>query len=169
MPSITMNATINHAPREGWHKDAINWDIELSNGRHTFKTQYSEGIGHFISLPHGQRHTLDVEAVYNEIKSGKPFSVFGQKDYLYKHLTKRAPVKNGVAKITPPALEAVLSCLALDASALPLTFEDWCAEYGYETDSRQAFAIWEACCNTARQLYALGFSDDELQKLREEA
>ena len=45
-----------------------------------------------------------------------------------------------------PTTEDVLDCLALDASGAD-SFEDWCAEYGYDTDSRKAEHIY----NTVRK------------------
>lgn len=168
MKNIELTVVIDPTTRDGWHKDAVNWVVTLSNGRYAFSTPYSEGMGHFINLPYGQRHTLDVEAVYNEIKSGKDFATIGHQSYLYKHLSKRVSIKNGMAKITPPQSLDVLRCLAMDALALPQTFEDWASEYGYEVDSRKAYETWQQCCDTARQLYALGLSDDDLQALRDE-
>jgi len=46
-----------------------------------------------------------------------------------------------------PKLPEVLDCLASDASGvLPDTsFEDWCSEYGYDTDSRTAEKIYKTC------------------------
>lgn len=36
-----------------------------------------------------------------------------------------------------PELAAVLDCLASDASTLESSFEDWCADFGYDPDSRK--------------------------------
>ena len=46
----------------------------------------------------------------------------------------------------PPTTEEVLDCLASDAAGLLNTssFEDWCAQYGYDTDSRKAEKIFKA-------------------------
>lgn len=44
----------------------------------------------------------------------------------------------------PPEVADVLLCLALDASGADQSFEDWCADYGYDTDSRSAERTWRA-------------------------
>lgn len=46
----------------------------------------------------------------------------------------------GSALMHEPELKEVLDCLASDASGLEnaRSFEDWCGEYGYNTDSRWA-------------------------------
>ena len=43
-----------------------------------------------------------------------------------------------------PSVGDVLDCLASDASGYENArgFEDWCAEYGYDTDSRKAVKIY---------------------------
>lgn len=53
-----------------------------------------------------------------------------------------------------PRLSAVLSCLADDAAGIANTpdFEDWCSDYGYDTDSRKAEKTFEACEREAERL-----------------
>lgn len=52
----------------------------------------------------------------------------------------------GSAHVNPPTVLDVLDCLASDATSYDNggTFEDWAYEYGYDTDSRKAYAIWQA-------------------------
>jgi hypothetical protein len=53
----------------------------------------------------------------------------------------------------PEAVD-VLSCLANDAAGVENAggFEDWCAEYGYETDSRKAERIYKTCIHQSKRL-----------------
>jgi hypothetical protein len=47
-----------------------------------------------------------------------------------------------------PSLSDVLDCLASDASGIEQCagqFEDWCGEYGYDTDSRKAERTFKIC------------------------
>jgi hypothetical protein len=37
-----------------------------------------------------------------------------------------------------PRADEVLECLTLDASSADQSFEDWCGDYGYDTNSRRA-------------------------------
>jgi hypothetical protein len=80
----------------------------------------------------------------------------------------RAPDKwyNGVkypGKPKPPDAADVLSCLCLDAtSADRVTFEDWCSDFGYDTDSRKAEKIYLACVETNAKLHAFLGEDFDL-------
>jgi len=44
--------------------------------------------------------------------------------------------------VQPPTAYDVLACLT---KSNPGSFEQWCDEYGYNTDSRRAHAIWTNC------------------------
>lgn len=57
---------------------------------------------------------------------------------------RRRPVK--------PELADVVSCLMSDAQAGQMSFDEFCSEFGYDSDSRKALATWEACVNTAGPL-----------------
>jgi hypothetical protein len=47
---------------------------------------------------------------------------------------------------TEPTITDVLDCLASDIAGLQGagSFEEWCGEYGYDTDSRRAFTTYKA-------------------------
>jgi hypothetical protein len=46
-----------------------------------------------------------------------------------------------------PKINDVMDCLLSDASGYENSrdFEEWCSEYGYDTDSRKAEKIYKAC------------------------
>jgi hypothetical protein len=44
----------------------------------------------------------------------------------------------------PPTAAEVLDSLASDASGADQNFEDWCADFGYDTDSRKAERTYNA-------------------------
>lgn len=56
------------------------------------------------------------------------------------------PFSQGSAHTQAPRLGDVLDCLASDASGVENAkdFEDWCGEYGYDTDSRKAERTYRA-------------------------
>ena len=58
-----------------------------------------------------------------------------------------------------PTVDDLLYSLVSDASSGRETFEDWCSELGYDTDSRKAFSIYEQCQNTIGKLRKIGVSD----------
>jgi hypothetical protein len=63
-----------------------------------------------------------------------------------------------------PHAADVLQCLILDSSAASQSFADWCSDYGYDTDSRKAFAVYEACQQSGDKLRKI-FTRDELSAL----
>lgn len=65
---------------------------------------------------------------------------------------------------TPSAYD-VLACISGDVHC-PETFEDFCAEYGYDEDSRAAHATFKRCAALARKLRAF-FSEKEIEGLSE--
>ncbi len=75
----------------------------------------------------------------------------------------------GIGIKEAPTYDRVLENLLLDSEALGQTFENWASEFGYDTDSRKAFAIWESCCENARKLNQAGIDiAAEKQRLEEE-
>lgn len=63
-----------------------------------------------------------------------------------------------------PELSEVLSSLALDATACDESFDDWCCNYGYDTDSRKALETYLACQENAGKLRKINIAPlSELQ------
>lgn len=69
------------------------------------------------------------------------------------------PVKRSdglVIRVIPPKPDAaeVLDSLRSDAQSVDCArdFEDWASDLGYDTDSRNAHAIWLACMELGRKL-----------------
>lgn len=60
-----------------------------------------------------------------------------------------------------PSAGSVLMCLE---HSNPGTFEDFCDEYGYDTDSRKAEKTWRACVDQYLALSAM-YTPDELEAL----
>lgn len=69
-------------------------------------------------------------------------------------------------KLSAPALRDILYSLALDSDATDELFEDWCANYGYDRDSRKALATYETCRDIGLKLRRM-IGADNLAKLRE--
>lgn len=65
-----------------------------------------------------------------------------------------------------PDIYEVLDCLASDAAGIENArdFDDWCSEYGYDTDSRKAERIYHTCQRQAASLRRL-LGDDAYQAL----
>lgn len=65
---------------------------------------------------------------------------------------------------TPPTLLGVLHSLVSDADADGFSFTEWAENFGYDTDSRKAEAIYHACRKIAEDLRRL-LTRDELAKV----
>lgn len=63
--------------------------------------------------------------------------------------------------------ETVLDALISDAWGYEnaRSFEDWCGEYGYDTDSIKALRTWEACEKVSNDLIDFLGGKPELEKL----
>jgi len=62
----------------------------------------------------------------------------------------------GSAIKSTPTVDDVLSCLISDAIANEMFFDDWCYEFGYETDSRKALQTYLDCQEICKKLHILG-------------
>ena len=51
-----------------------------------------------------------------------------------------------------PQVAYVLACLISDAQCGAQSFEDFCSDLGYDTDSMRAHETWEHCVRTGPRL-----------------
>ncbi|MDE2019109.1 MAG: hypothetical protein KGJ13_02050 [Patescibacteria group bacterium] len=71
-------------------------------------------------------------------------------------------------KNSPVTMLGVLECVALDATSAIGTFENFCGELGYDTDSRKAERMHKACVRERVNLCRLfGCEPDDLYKVSE--
>ena len=70
--------------------------------------------------------------------------------------------ENGIKTVTP---YSVLACISGDAYT-PETFADFCADYGYESDSIKALQTFRRCNAFAKRLRTF-FTEAELEQLQE--
>ena len=57
-----------------------------------------------------------------------------------------------------PGLAGILSSLLSDGQVASETFEDFCADLGYSTDSRKALDTYLACQDSGRKLRFFGYT-----------
>ena len=100
----------------------------------------------------------------------KPVSKFKQeKSAFYKMLRMRI-VKSKeshdkfiesfqtISKPVKPEIDDVLYCLVMDCSACDMSFDDWCFDFGYDTDSRKALETYLTCQNNGTRIRKLGIN-----------
>jgi hypothetical protein len=121
---------------EGWAHDA--WRYSITRNGVTASGPYRTGIGHRVPRPGVKRYGV------NHVDHGS----LGRKtdiDAACADWTK--PVK--------PPIADVVGALLSDASGVTETFDDWCAEFGHDTDSRRALETYLTCQRTRSQLLKL--------------
>ncbi len=69
------------------------------------------------------------------------------------------------AKPQTPHAADVLCSLILDSSAVGQSFESWCDDFGFDTDSRKAFNTYAACQQNADKLARI-FNAAQMEALR---
>jgi len=80
---------------------------------------------------------------------------------LYKGRSYSFDFWQGSAHKDDPTAEGCLECLLSDANCAENTFEDFCSELGYDTDSRKAEATFKACKIVRKNMERLLGSDFE--------
>jgi hypothetical protein len=74
---------------------------------------------------------------------------------------------NQATEPNPPSLSDVVYALLMDSQAVMhgQSFEDFCGDFGYDTDSREAKKIYKGCIKQWRKLVKLGLDQEELEDL----
>jgi hypothetical protein len=148
---------------------AIAFPVTLSrNGKPVFSTIYKMGVGHFekqtLRYIHEQftpvkntirKHGVSVVSVLRQADQAEALGIIAA-------AAERYEVK--------PQLADVIASLLLDGSPDfdALSFEDWSADYGYDTDSRIALETYTDCVKTG-QAIRRAVTPAELETLREAA
>ena len=70
-------------------------------------------------------------------------------------VAERFDWRQGLGIESDPEVGRVLESLVMDAQAGLESFEDFCGDSGYDTDSRKAHGTWEACREIGTQLVNL--------------
>lgn len=137
----------------------------LKDGKLVWSGPYKLGSGH-VKIPKdfeaGQRVGLYGEEIFgfNNLRNGRSL--------LDKALHAKILTKFAKAQKVQPELPDVLASLLLDGSAFfdAQTFEDWCANFGCDTDSIEALETYRTCDKTGRDLVN-GLGRKEVERLRE--
>ncbi len=86
------------------------------------------------------------------VSATKTFSYYGSQADYEAHKTD----------LTEEELKQALRCIIEDANSGTMDFKEFCSEFGYDTDSRRAEKIYNACKNSLMKVRDLGFFDSEL-------
>lgn len=81
--------------------------------------------------------------------------------------TMRVPFTQGSGfKGKPPTADTLLESLVSDANAGMEDFEEFCSNFGYDADSREAHKTWTACQSIGERLPKV-ITSEEFEKINE--
>lgn len=155
--NITIDATLVPFSESRSANDehlSLNWKVTLKvNDRLVIMTDYMQGIGH---LP---------DDLYTPRFENGRVDQYERKSYIRDAVEegRYQTSKYGKGKpLPPPDTADVLYCLIMDSEVLNYAcFEVWANEFGYDTDSRKAEALYQQCLNIALAIRAAGIDLDE--------
>ena len=124
--------------RDDWQCDG--WKFNLKKGQMVESFEYFTGVGH------------------RETVSGLVAAVMPGAKHVKGRWQAQRPQK--------PPLAGLLYSIVMDSSAARKTFAEWCAELGYDTDSRKAIATYEACQINADKLNRM-FTYAQIERIAE--
>lgn len=142
---------------KGEKHPSLNWRVTVKRrSADVLTTDYMAGSGH---CPADKRKDpyLKKQLIMWECEHGKPAFFGNSSDRIMQASDK--PIK-------PDPLDVIHS-LVMDSDVINhTTFESWASDFGYDTDSRKAEAIYRACLDIALKLRnAIG--DDGMRQLQE--
>lgn len=120
--------------RDDWECDR--WYFTFTRDGREERFEYFTGTGH-RKVPN-KRLEAEME---REIKS--------------RHSSWRTSIVAKYVKPVEPHMAGVLHSLILDSQAVGQSFDSWCGEFGYETDSRKAYATYQACMENGEKFARL--------------
>lgn len=125
-----------------WQCDA--WRASFAAGKSRFETDYYTGLGHRKPVKGSERQG----------GANMPKKSIGYHEW----------AKRNIKPVTPCAAD-VLHSLILDSSAIDTSFDYWCSDYGYDTDSISAFNTYQQSCKIAKELRQV-FTHAQIETLR---
>jgi hypothetical protein len=132
------------------------YTITLKRGSRSFSFDFGQSVfnsSYYEDKKNGYKYTLSGKGINNN------YSI--RKEYLERNVGKGSFYIYSLVAGKKPSLYDVLTCLQkYDVGS----FEDFCSELGYNTDSRQAKKTYKAVCKEYQSMCTL-FSNEELRVL----
>jgi hypothetical protein len=121
----------------------VKWKARIGN--HEF--DYFTGIGHIVNYK-DHRTTDRLNQLETLLRTGKP-----------RHFSRG----DKPLQLSQPKLDDVVYCLLTDSEVLHYAcFEDWCGNFGYNSDSISDKKVYDACFSNALKLSSVL----DIEKLR---
>jgi hypothetical protein len=123
--AIHLKYVMSSKADDKWAHDL--WEVTLSYQGRELTTSYRTGLGHRVK----HHHITQRGDVYNGPQGNA------------RGIERATSV--GYTKPVEPSVGDVVHSLIVDSSCIDKTFEDWCGEFGYDTDSRKALDTYLQC------------------------
>lgn len=137
--------------------------VTLTRNGQSLTTSYRKGSAYRV-WEHNHRNRLAGSIWASRYKPGERVPFVGKRYY-----DDSEPAKLFDAATSPvtPTLEEVVQSLIMDASFVRhgQSFDDFCAELGYDEDSRKAEQSFAGCTEIWRGLVRLGVDFDQLEAI----
>ena len=136
--------------------------IGFSTTRSGFSIQYHTGIGHRIDLRGNKRAAFPSirKLTFKEVKDIKTLKAITKLDSVIWETKDRG------FRVVAPTQASVLYCLIADMGCTEYGFSAFCANCGYDEDSRAALDIYLACEKQTKDLRSI-FDSVQLDALQE--
>lgn len=128
-----------------WLCDA--WKITITAGKVGYTFEYYTGTGHRVD------------------NASAKFARIALKNVSKHSIAWRDGVLNNQVPVYP-AVAGLLYSLQFDTSTCEQSFDNWCSEYGYDTDSRKALETYLLCQQNGMKYNQL-FSREQREELTE--
>ncbi|MDX9827190.1 MAG: hypothetical protein RBT73_05535 [Spirochaetia bacterium] len=116
--------------------------------------------GKEISFPYGA--SLNDTETY-ELRRTRPH--YGRTQYRGKYFELGSQLHSALARdwkeFETSLLYSILSSISAEYDTSPI-FKEFCADFGYDEDSRKAFSLWQRCLEHAQKLQTL-FTPEEVE------
>jgi len=150
-----------------WDNDTDTRDIysvTLKRGNRKFTFDFGQSIKNSgqINLVEHLRNKMITQPLIKKYGSNYAFDLTAKKEILFSTSLKNEDLKINPNYSAPTAYD-VLTCLT---KSDPGTFENFCDDFGYDTDSRSAEKTYKAVVNEWQNIQAL-FTDAEIEQLQE--
>ncbi|QXL90409.1 hypothetical protein [Salmonella phage NINP13076] len=139
--------------------------VSFEKGGKVYRSEFKTGTGHRVG-----RHTGLTPSDARELaKVGAKVSQVDQKNWTredYKRNDNKAMSFGYRVYVATPTAANVLYCLLSDMDLGSESHADFCANLGYDEDSRKGLEIYLACQKTGEELRKV-FTGEDLETLRE--
>ena len=163
---VTLSAVLRSDPAD--YKNASKWKCTIKRGRGSFDFDFTTGSAHRRRKPNLRLSSVRMRSEYGRAPSQKDFDRAFARRFGSRIVTiYDDEILRTCTEPDPPSVGGALWCLAVDASSVRhgQTFEEFCSDIGYDSDSRTAERMFNECRDTWAALIRLGFDLDELDRV----